>query len=151
MGKQKREYGHRVRMRVERGDIDRLEIYMYRLSNLISFRTRCDKKAVVSVDNGNGNTKELTLDQIKSFTTEVARLDLYINMYDSMVGGRGMVYFLKDITNGDEWRYGNIEVLCEVRGMVKNTVLNALRRGSVMGGRYTVSRFNYEDLITIEE
>ncbi len=151
MGKTK--YTYRSKMRIRPEDVDRMEIYMFQLSNWVSVRKRKNNKKdnITPVMCLKNKYVELTLEQIKEITFEVSRLETFIEMYDSMVGGRGLSIVVKNTLNGDIFSYGNYKVMSLVTGIGEMKIQNASRRGSMINDKYLVKSFKYGESVPINQ
>jgi len=140
-------------MRVHPEDVDRMEIYMFRLSNWISFRERRRNHAhgVITLSTPDKRYVEISLEQTKKIVFEISRLETFIEMYDSMVGGRGLTLAVKNIITGDIFTYGNYKVMSEVTEIDAMKIHNSVKRKSTINNKYLVKAFKYEEIVPVNQ
>jgi hypothetical protein len=138
------DYKYRIQSRLTLSDVNDLEVYMHRLAEW--FRTVEDKDYAYLISKNRGTKTHFDHDTRVGIMHEIARLSIFVENFDSIVGGRGSVYVMEELRGRYAYRFGNIEVLHRVTGIKKDTINSARTRGSVVRRKWKIKKYTYKEL-----
>lgn len=134
----------RLSTRIGTKDVDRVEIYMHQFQKMLSKFNEDSYRVYI---NRVSKSYPYTMEKKRDMMYEIARLEMFVEMFDSISGGRGTVYLFEDVVKRVVTRFGNINVAHGVTNIPKMTIIHgAQKKDRIIASKYKVESFTYEEL-----